>query len=461
MTNIKGIVLVVIDALRKDVYEDLKENRLLSNLKKLEGRAIAFDRAYALVNATDPSLTTILTGRHPLSHGIIHHGSKITNNERARTHNIVLLSEYLLNNDWFTAAVDFLNRWHSRGFLKYSHREPHVWMKTRYFIRALLDDKLRTYSRDILLNRGKSPFSNPYLDADMVSEQAIKYLSHALKTSKRFFILIHYWSTHIPYFSNSEIFKYMKNIVASKSKLHVKNKPLEEILNSIGNKKWRHYLAKWFNTMNYSTVYDVIASYYAAVKYVDESFGKIINFLESQGILDKTLIIVTGDHGESLGEHNIYFDHHGLYQVSLRIPLLFYFEPLGGDRRKEVVMHNDIVPTIMDLLNKRYPTEIDGFSLLDYHKDDRPVISIETHTQEKIAVVYNDYKLIESINKEKAVCEYCGIIHGGLRELYNLKSDPLEEQNIYDDGSNVVKELRKILAKPRIKFKTLLIKYSR
>ncbi len=461
MRDIRGIILIVIDALRKDAFDNLLETGLLKTMRRLTEKSIVFSNAYALVNATDPSLTTILTGKHPLTHGIIHHGSEITEEERRRAEKLVFLSEYFARKRWFTAAVDFLGRWHKKGFLKYSREEPQLFIGLKHLLMSLVNDKLHTYSRDILRKRSRSPFANPYFNANIVSKKTIEYINYALKSSKKFFILVHYWSTHTPYFANRENTKRIKELLNNRITVNVKDKPLKEILESLGNKEWQQYLSTWFNIMRYNSVYDVIASYYAAIKYVDESLDKIIEFLNEKGILDKTLIIITGDHGESLGEHGIYFDHHGLYQVSLRVPLLFYFESLGRDIRKDTVIHIDITPTIIDLLGERYPDTMDGISLIKYDNKERAVVSIETHTQEKIAVVHNGYKLIESISRKKAVCRYCGVIHGGLRELYDLRRDPLEENNIYGDETDIVKNLHAVLSKPKLKFKALLLRYNK
>src|SRR5919197_2328620 len=106
--------------------------------------------------------------------------------------------------------------------------------------------------------------------------------------------------------------------------------------------------------------------YYAQIAFVDSQLRRLVAFVEQRNVLDRTLIVVVGDHGESLGEHRE--DTHGffVYESVLRVPLIVR-TPLaatGGRRVTDPVRSVDVMPTIVALLGFRGPADIDGTSLV-------------------------------------------------------------------------------------------------
>ena len=259
----------------------------------------------------------------------------------------------------------------------------------------------------------------------------------------------------------------LRKIASSLVPRGVEDRDLVQVLEEIGNPMWRNYLEKWFVREGFHKVSDVVASYYAALMEFDSAFGDFLKFLEDQGLLDRVLIIVTSDHGESLGEHGIYFDHHGLYEVSLRVPFALYFEPLGRGIAKGTLMHVDVPYIVSEILNLRY--DISGAahgyglsSLMDSDPRENDVLTfLETYTEAKIAFKFGEYKLIRSLGIRESICKYCMKIHGGLVELYNLRKDPSEVHNVYDSYDNVVKLMTKLTSKEFVRFRALYTMYKR
>jgi arylsulfatase A-like enzyme len=109
-----------------------------------------------------------------------------------------------------------------------------------------------------------------------------------------------------------------------------------------------------------------VAQYDGEIATVDQEVGKVVDALRASTVRDHTLLVVTSDHGESLGEHDYFFDHgEDLFDPSLRIPLLVRLPAAPPGQRSEVLASTlDIVPTILDAVKVSYPPELSGESLL-------------------------------------------------------------------------------------------------
>jgi arylsulfatase A-like enzyme len=160
-------------------------------------------------------------------------------------------------------------------------------------------------------------------------------------------------------------------------------------------------------------------------------------------------MIVTSDHGESLDEHDIFFDHHGLYDVTTHVPLILHgpkFLPPAGPV-EALVQHVDLVPTLCDLLGiDRTNLEFDGSSWMPLFEGRTTslrdfILSEENYVQRKIAIRTRDHKYIFAPDG-KGFCNYCQKIHKGPEELYDLTSDPGETVNRIAADPEIAAELR-------------------
>lgn len=181
--------------------------------------------------------------------------------------------------------------------------------------------------------------------------------------------------------------------------------------------------------------------YDGEIAYMDYYIGRTIDKLREKGVLDSTLVILIGDHGEALGEKNEI--DHGLYiyNVTTRVPLIIYapaFLPRGLALESQVRLI-DVMPTICDLLEIPIPINVQGTSLLPYlegrKKNDLPVY-IETYMpreyygwSELLGFIDGDWKFIRAPKSE----------------LYNIEEDPSEVNNLIaekaDTASNLGKKL--------------------
>lgn len=111
---------------------------------------------------------------------------------------------------------------------------------------------------------------------------------------------------------------------------------------------------------------DYVARYDGEIATVDDEVGQVLEALRASGSWEKTVVVLTSDHGESLGEHGYYFDHgEDVFDASLRIPLIISLAGTRrGERTKVLASTLDVVPTILDAVKLSYPPDLAGTSLI-------------------------------------------------------------------------------------------------
>ncbi|WP_457742280.1 sulfatase family protein [Thermococcus sp.] len=434
-----NLVWIIADAARAENFSLYGYRRDTSpNLKRIvkhDGGTI-FNDAYSVVNATDPSITSMLSGTYPVTHGIRHHGGHVGEDEiRAlERRGIKFLQEYLLGMGYSTVSFDILSRWHRRGFKEYLEILPKSdKVKTGLIEKIARHERIKKVVKTVYkaVMRRAPAHKITVLDAGTVFEMAME----RIKTEKDpFFYFIHLWDTHVPYNIPEEYAFEGKGGVL-----------IEEVVSSLKSENWKSYLLSSFGGM---TTEEVIGLYDGAIRFIDEKLAGFIDFLKDQGIYENTIIIFTADHGESLTEHGIYFDHHGLYDVSLRVPLVILNFPDGRKGHLDgLVQHVDLFPALAKALHLKAKHPVDGgnvFSLAENEGRDFIIVE-ENHTEVKRGIRTKRWKYIYAPDPQEAVCRLCGIVHGGIEELYDLKSDPGEERNIVDERKDVAKVLRETL----------------
>ncbi|MBN1224425.1 MAG: sulfatase-like hydrolase/transferase [Candidatus Aminicenantes bacterium] len=182
--------------------------------------------------------------------------------------------------------------------------------------------------------------------------------------------------------------------------------------------------------------------YDGEIAYTDSVIGDLIEKLDQLRLSDRTLTILTSDHGEGLGEHNETTHGIFIYDSTLRVPLIFHNPRKWAKSRivKTPVSTIDIMPTIIELMRIDKNPEIQGESLL-------PVLSKETSISDK-------YIYIESVAAmmDRNWAPLQGIrsgewkyIDAPIPELYNLESDPNEEVNLVEKKPGITDLLKKEL----------------
>jgi arylsulfatase A-like enzyme len=173
------------------------------------------------------------------------------------------------------------------------------------------------------------------------------------------------------------------------------------------------------------------AQYDAEVRTADEGVAELLSGLARLGVADNTILVVIGDHGESLGEHGIYFDHYGLYDCVLRPPLIIRWPgSLSGEHRiDDLVQMSDLAPTILEMTGLPVSPGMDGRSLVPVLREAGPgpewdrVVACECNWSFNWAMRKDNWKIIVSRAPD--------LLHNRPPiELYDLAEDPGETRNL-------------------------------
>jgi len=181
--------------------------------------------------------------------------------------------------------------------------------------------------------------------------------------------------------------------------------------------------------------------YYGEVAYLDRQVGRLLDFLDSRGMLEDTLVTVVADHGENLGEHGIRFRHVGLFDTTTHVPLMIRWP--GGERAgrriEGLVQTIDLFPTLLAAAGVKAPPQ-DGTDLRELTGEERQgrrAVFSEHAGRLGVSVRTREYRYGLNQGNERFFPDGpC---------LYDLKADPGEIQNLAGRGLAVEKELNGLL----------------
>lgn len=152
-----------------------------------------------------------------------------------------------------------------------------------------------------------------------------------------------------------------------------------------------------------------------SLRYVDSQFGRLLDYLEVNGAINNTIIIVTSDHGDDIyGRHGSFGHGYGLYREETNVPLIFFFPDKIPSRISDLVSHIDVLPTVLEALDLRPENEFRGDL---FNKNERIFFYIQNHKY-MIGMIKDNMKIILDLNRE-------------ITEVYDLEEDPLEANNLY------------------------------
>jgi arylsulfatase A-like enzyme len=178
-----------------------------------------------------------------------------------------------------------------------------------------------------------------------------------------------------------------------------------------------------------------LQQYYAAVSYIDEQVGQVLDVLDGRGELDNTLVVYTGDHGHMNGHHGLYFKGNGttpqnFYEESIRVPCLLRLPGKipANTVRTEQVDHCDLHQTLLEAAGLPPRTDSPGMSYWTH------LSTADSLWRTAQFCEYGNARMIRT-NRWKLICRYAPHEAFG-DELYDLQKDPREKKNVINVAAN-------------------------
>jgi len=386
-----NVILIIIDTARKDHFSCYGYQRETTpRIDEFAKEAVKFENAIATSSWTLPSIASILTGLWPHRHLA---GYQIKDKETGQeglsylSESAVSLAEVLLQQGYQTVG---------------------------FFQNPFVDPAFR-------LNRGFElydyfPGDNLHIRrADQVIGLASRWLERYWRRKTPFFMVVHLFDPHLAYDPPSEYA--WPYVYGYQGELQIPFAPDEKELNKIRQGK-----------ITYSSKDKdfIIGLYNGELSFVDHWVGAFFDYLKEKKIYERSLIILTADHGEEFWEHNSFEHGHSLYQEVLSVPLLIRF-PEGenaGLAVKEYVTLADIAPSILAYLGIETSFPANGRSFISMpgaviRPFPRAIISELNRIGPPLqCIIKYPYKLI------------LNLINGKI-EIYNLEKDPGEKENLF------------------------------
>lgn len=180
--------------------------------------------------------------------------------------------------------------------------------------------------------------------------------------------------------------------------------------------------------------------YDGEIAFADQQVGRLIRFLKEKNLYQNTLIVLSGDHGESLGEHEEKTHGFFIYNATLHVPLIFHL-PIAVAQKartpKDLVSLADLMPTILQVLHIDIPSEVQGHNLLPVMEGKPGADSRTLYAETFLPRLHFNWSELRSVETENY-----HFIQAPKPELYDLRSDPGELHNLVAQQHAVAEELR-------------------
>ena len=414
-----SVLLITADTLRADhVGAYGAEDADTPVMDALAERGVLFEDVLAQCNSTSPSHATILTGLYPKDH-------RVLGNKHVLPDEVLSIAEVMRSSGRFTFASTAVRHLDSQlsgmgqGFDVYLDTPPAVSGRDPY--RGAGESNELIF--DVLDEIGEAPF----------------------------FGWVHYYDPHTPYAPEHEyqvahwqpdgteaqdpiLDRLAEGRAALHPSLRTERGPdgaeralgrAELVDRFVADHPHMGFLRNGVSEEYFR------AMYRAEIAQLDRDLGRLFDALEERGRLEDTIVVFTSDHGEALGERDIWFNHEGVYENTLRIPLILAGPGVPrGVRRRAPVESTDIVPTVAELVDLPLASPVRGVSLVELFDSDGADVDRERWFQyaenSETGFRTRDEHFLRS-NREHRRGSFDVVVPEGDVELYDLSESELRD----------------------------------
>lgn len=437
--NIKpNILLIMCDQLRADVL-GCYGNRLVKtpNIDRIAKSGICFDRAYSQTPVCMPARHALISGKNAFELGMME-------NTRRRKEIRNPMPKLIRDAGYFTCAV---------GKMHFTPVREHFGFDRMYLSEEIPAHIVNDDYLEFLISKGYGHVTEPhgrrseyyYVPQDSELPEDIhttawtgRKTCEMIRKNRSLphFIFSSFIKPHPP-FDPCKPFNtmYDENEVPLPERREYERFHYDPVIDHQND-----YKVNGIDTVDDAKTRKIRAYYYACVSQVDKYIGEILDTLEEYGLYDNTLIVLTTDHGEMLGDHYA-FGKRMYYEQSTRIPFIVSWPEMlpQGVRRDHFVIMQDILPTLVKAAGGNVPEDIAGNDIMGICKDtglpwrDHIIGEYGKNEYTKFMYRWDDWK-------------YIYIARGGIEVLYNLKQDPGEFNNVAAEHLELCSMCRKKLA---------------
>ncbi len=362
--------------------------------------ATLFEDTFSAHIPTTPAYASMLTGRDCFGTGIVglrHQGDIAPG--------VPTLAEMLGDHGYTSSCVGFTGNPSARGFDNYVDY-PSSW--------GNWDDR-------------------PLRKAESLNAVTVPELERLEATGKPWFAMLRHMDPHAPYLPPAPY----DRMFYHGNEFDPSNKSMEPVF---AFAPFKDFFLSWMPPGVTDKDY-IIAQYDGAIAYLDSCLQVLFHQLESMGIAENTIVALNGDHGETLYDHECWFDHHSIHDVVLKVPLIIRYPGRvpAGARIAGFNQQKDLAPTLLELAGLETDTPFDGTSLMELVRGERDSLESEFYITEctwmrKHGWRTPHWKLIEALEPDFHFKPPV--------ELYNLVEDPDENHNLADSEPGMVDMLR-------------------
>jgi choline-sulfatase len=387
------------------------------HLDRLAATGIRFENFFCASPVCSPARASILTGRIPSQHGVhdwLRAGNSTVEPERGGE-----LIEYLRGQ---TAYTDMLA---AHGYVcglsgKWHLGDCHHPQKSFTFWEVHAKGGGPYYNAPMI--RAGEAYEEPRYVTEVITDHALTFLGDQAQNERPFYLGVHYTAPHSPWGRDH----HPKALYDD----YFDNCPFESIpLEPIH--PWQIRSAPIGRTEEERR--EILSGYFAAVTAMDQNVGRLLDWLEANGLRENTLIIFSSDNGMNMGHHGIYGKGNGtfpqnMFDTSVKVPAIISRPGHVPENQacQTLLSHYDIQPTLLDYLGLENPEadKLPGRSFASLLKGEG--LASRSHV-----VVYDEYGPVRMIRTES--WKYIHRYPYGPHELYDLANDPDERTNLVDD----------------------------
>ena len=390
-----------------------------------------FRNAFVTTALCSPSRASILTGLYSHTHTVV-------DNQAPDPANLIFFPQYLQKAGYQTS---FFGKWHMGGDTDAPRPGFTHWESFK--------GQGDYYNPTLNINGKQTAYTDSTYVTDLLTEHAVKWLEDREK-DKPFFLYLSHKAVHANFspakrhrgrYGDKEIslppsFRTSDTQVKGKAGDSQRNPYTQEEYYGSGRapdwqkmqrESWHGVDYMYHGNMDFASFY---RRYCETLLSVDESVGRVMDYLEKEGLLNSTLIIYMGDNGFSFGEHGL-IDKRHFYEESAKVPFLVRCPELfeGGRTLDPMIQNIDVAPTVLDVAGLQKPENMPGSSIV-------PLLQAkEVKWRDKIFYEYYweyDYPQTPTMHGVRTdrykLIRYHGI--WDTNEFYDLKADPNEMHNL-------------------------------